>query len=610
MSDISVRKSALVSSYAPGSILDFRTKNSPISCVVNIADQWEDSREIHEPRLERLLKVSGFREPPLETDEHPGSKGVVTYSQFPQWLQCPSCKRIGPLSLWGRISPSSVDRYCTSCSPGKRKSFCVPVRFVVACKAGHLDDFPWHQYVKHKEECSRGTNKIVLRLDSRGSGLGSIFLICDECGEQRSMRDAFRPRGLAESRCRCLGKTPWIPNGGSDHERCEYPLKALQRGSSSIFYSNTKSALSIPPWSEGLLEALGPDLQRLASMKTEELRTRVAIYAEMQSHPVYREMKRNGIGVDQLVNMITLRAEDLEGFTESKLLYEEYSALKTRSSKPLNDHPKGSFVAVYRDVPEFLSGTIAGVCKVKKLREVQALCSFSRIKPTNDPSLVQRVVSNHIRWLPAVENFGEGIFIDLQTDLLEDWEKIPEVIERVERATRPFLEALTEAGRDTTELLPICTPRFLALHTLSHCLIRGVSNLCGYSSASLKERIYSLNPSEDSAVKPPAGILIYTASSDSDGTLGGLASLAEPEQLEVLVVESLKASRWCSSDPLCISRELDTFVLGSLASCHNCTLVPETTCGYFNRFLDRALLFGDHSGKMPGLLSGLMPYFM
>jgi hypothetical protein len=610
MSDISVRKSSLVSSYAPGSILDFRTKNSPISCVVNIADQWEDSREIHEPRLERLLRVSGFREPPLETDEHPGSKGVVTYSQFPQWLQCTSCKRIAPLNLWGRVSLSSVDRFCSSCSPGRKKSFCVPVRFVVACKAGHLDDFPWHQYIKHDESCSRGKNKIVLRLESRGSGLGSIFLICDECGAQRSMRDAFRPNGFAESRCGCWGRTPWVPNARSENYKCEHPLKALQRGSSSLFYSNTKSALSIPPWSDELLEALAPDLQRLTSMSFTELRARVELYAEMQSHSVYRLMRKNGIGVEQLVNMISVRAGDLEGFTEARLLYEEYSALKSRSSKTLNDPPKGSFVAVYRNVPKFLAETIAGVCKVKKLREVQALCSFSRIKPTNDQSLVQRVVSENIRWLPAVENFGEGVFIDLQTNLLEDWERNPAVVERVKRATRPFLEALKEAGRDTTELAPICTPRFLALHTLSHCLIRGVSNLCGYSSASLKERIYSLNPSEDSSVRPPAGILIYTASSDSDGTLGGLASLAEPEQLEVLVVESLKASRWCSSDPLCISRSVDTFLLGSLASCHNCTLVPETTCSYFNRFLDRALLFGDHSGAVPGLLSGLLPYFI
>lgn len=610
MSDISVRKSSLISSYAPGSILDFRTKKSPVSCVVNIADQWEDSREIHEPRLERLLRVSGFREPPLETKDHPGSKGVVNYSQFPQWLQCPRCKRIAPLSLWGRISPSSIDRFCSSCSTGKTKSFCVPVRFVVACNAGHLDDFPWHQYVKHSENCSKGKSKIVLRLDSRGSGLGSIFLICDECGVQRCMRDAFRTNGLLESRCSCWGRMPWDPNSSLLNLKCEYPLKALQRGSSSLFYSNTKSALSIPPWSDELLEVLAPDLPRLTLMSHEKLRATVEIYAETQSHPVSRQMKKMGIETDQLVNMIILRADDLEGLTEAQLLYQEYSALKARSLKPQNDPPKGSFIAVYRDVPPCLVKIVAGVCKVKKLREVQALCSFSRIKPTNDPSLVQRVVSENKRWLPAVENFGEGIFIDLQTDHLEEWETTPAVIERVARATNPFLEALAESGRDIDELLPICTPRFLALHTLSHCLIRGVANLCGYSTASLKERVYSLNPSTDSGVKPPAGILIYTASSDSDGTLGGLASLAEPQQLEVLVLESMKTSRWCSSDPLCLSRELDTFVLGSLASCHNCTLLPETTCSYFNRFLDRGLLFGDYSGKVPGLLRDLLPYLI
>lgn len=610
MSDISVRKSSLISSYAPGSILDFRTKNSPISCVVNIADEWEDSRVIHEPRLESLLGVTGFREPPLETDDHKGGRGIATYSQFPLWLQCPSCKRIGPARLWGRNSLSSVDRYCQRCSPGRKKSFCVPVRFVVACDRGHLDDFPWHRYLKHQDGCSKGDNEIVLRLESTGSGLGSIFLVCDECGQKRSMRDAFRPNGLAESGCGCWGRTPWVPKTTEEGERCEYPLKALQRGSSSLFYSNTKSALSIPPWSDGLLEALAADLPRLTALSVEDLKHTLSILAQTQSHPIYRELNRSGLSVDQLVQMINNKANDLEGFTEAKLLYEEYSALKARSIKTISDPPKGSFIAVNRAVPTILSETIAGVCKVKKLREVQTLCSFSRIKPTSDSSLVQRVVSSGIRWLPAVENFGEGVFLDLQSKLLEEWEQNPAVIQRVKEATRPFLEALSEAGRDVTEIIPICTPRFIALHTLSHCLIRGVSNLCGYSSASLKERIYTLNPSDDASVAPPAGILIYTASSDSDGTLGGLASLAEPEQLEVLITESLKASRWCSSDPLCISRESDTFLLGSLASCHNCTLVPETTCSYFNRFLDRGLLFGDYSGNVPGLLQGFLDHFM
>ncbi len=126
--------------------------------------------------------------------------------------------------------------------------------------------------------------------------------------------------------------------------------------------------------------------------------------------------------------------------------------------------------------------------------------------------------------------------------------------------------------------------RFIALHTLSHLLIRTISLECGYSSASLSERIYS--GTEDDPHR--SGILIYTAVPDAEGTLGGLVSLAEPEQLVRLTRRALADARHCSSDPLCAERLPQApadFLHG--AACHVCLFVSETTCERGNKFLDR-----------------------
>ena len=120
---------------------------------------------------------------------------------------------------------------------------------------------------------------------------------------------------------------------------------------------------------------------------------------------------------------------------------------------------------------------------------------------------------------------------------------------------------------------------------------------CGYETASIRERIYV-----QSSGSRMAGILIYTSSSDAEGTLGGLARQAEPELFEPIFFGALEAIDWCSSDPLCINGITSTSETFNLAACHSCMLVPETSCEMFNRFLDRLLLIGSD-------MSGVKGYF-
>jgi hypothetical protein len=187
------------------------------------------------------------------------------------------------------------------------------------------------------------------------------------------------------------------------------------------------------------------------------------------------------------------------------------------------------------------------------------------------------------RWLPAIEVYGEGIFLSLRERAVREWEMLPRVQRRV--------EALVRRREQGARFLPVPTPRLVMLHTLAHVLIRQLSFECGYSIASLRERIYSAVPGEES--EPMAGVLIYTAAGDSEGTLGGLVREGEPDRLLSTIIRALLAADWCSSDPICRESAGQGPGALNLAACHSCTLLPETSCTLHNRLLDRVLLVGE-----------------
>ena len=87
-----------------------------------------------------------------------------------------------------------------------------------------------------------------------------------------------------------------------------------------------------------------------------------------------------------------------------------------------------------------------------------------------------------------------------------------------------------------------------------------------------------------------AGILIYTAAADSDGTLGGLVELGKPENLERIISLALRRTTICSSDPLCSEHDPGKDRSLHAAACHACVFVAETSCEKGNRYLDRTLL--------------------
>ena len=122
------------------------------------------------------------------------------------------------------------------------------------------------------------------------------------------------------------------------------------------------------------------------------------------------------------------------------------------------------------------------------------------------------------------------------------------------------------------------------LHSFAHLLMMTIALECGYPLSSIRERIYAIPDVE-------YGILLYTGSSDAEGTLGGLVEVGR--RIAATVKSALDHGSLCSNDPICaqhrpeISRERG-FLLG--AACHGCLLVAETSCEQQNDLLDRALV--------------------
>ena len=193
-------------------------------------------------------------------------------------------------------------------------------------------------------------------------------------------------------------------------------------------------------------------------------------------------------------------------------------------------------------------------------------------------------------WLPAVELKGEGIFIRLNKEKVTEWMKRNN--HRYKRMEKRSEEAFIIKEKFSSV--------YVLVHTLAHLFIREISNICGYSAASIKEKIYVDVDFKKEDVKM-CGFLVYVSSSDSDSSLGGLISIAsDPDVIERILDSMLERAGWCSGDPLCISSMQQGYHNLNYAACHDCTLLPETSCEKFNVFLDRASVTGLPDDEMLG----------
>jgi hypothetical protein len=302
-------------------------------------------------------------------------------------------------------------------------------------------------------------------------------------------------------------------------------------------------------------------------------------------------------------------------YTDTVSRAEEYRALCTTT----HDDPQAGYAPHFQNDVRAAEGAIAEwfdlVGAVSRLREVRALAAFSRIEPfpvagerirdaISEGQLAPLSADQNIDWLPAAEIRGEGIFLRFRTDRIEQWlARYPALARRAELLDRTSAAVAARRGyeRDYT-----ITPRLLLVHSFAHAFIRQLSLDCGYSASSIRERLYVSEPF--GGVPPMNGVLVYTGSPDSDGSLGGLVRMADPELLEQVITRTVASTEWCGSDPVCL--ETDPAQAGervSGAACHSCLLVPETACEKFNRELDRTMLVGAHDARWRGYFADIEP---
>ncbi|WP_146068501.1 MULTISPECIES: DUF1998 domain-containing protein [unclassified Arthrobacter] len=562
------RRSQLVSTFGVGSL--FPVENN--SFMVTSIDQWDDKylTPAPEPRLASSLGVGRLLLPPT------GPRAKVPVIRFPQVLSCPRCGRLGSI---GDLKASHEDVLCGLCNS---KAPLTPSRFVVACENGHLDDFPYMYWV-HGAGAEREGHQLSLVSEGRTSSLADMIVVCS-CGKRRSMADAFSPIALKEMKC--TGKRLWLGWNYSEKE-CGKPPRTVQRGASNVWFPAVRSAISIPPYSEFLA--------KVVSMRADTLSHPDALTDAGKFALQGMVNEFNGrFTLDELRSEIKRQFHDADSQEETdddRLREQEFQALITGRA----DQPDTDFVAETMPVPSSYRNWINAVRKVTRLREVRALYGFSRLMPSNQESPDIKLAAlfpedNKQSWLPAVETLGEGVFIALNREQLDKWAATDFAVARKHQLQHNINVAAKQRKQDAPKVEIV---RVL-LHTLAHVMIDQLALDAGYPASSIRERLYS--------GEGAAGILLYTASSDSAGSLGGVAAQAHPERLAQALDEGLRRLEWCSADPVCIESTGAGTDGRNLAACHCCVLIPETSCELFNSYLDRGLLYGTPYTPEEGFL--------
>lgn len=631
-----IRRAQLISPFGVGAMSVLVDGTSVITAGL---DHWfpKDNANlvvadfvVHDWRLEARLNVTEFRLPPdyrtSTGNDQRNARLSVPVLRFPRYAFCMYCKRLKLVPLSRQDVVRCEDPTHTGFKGKAPRMSQVP--FVAICEDGHLDDFPFREWV-HRSRDPKCTG--TLRLFSTGAGgLEGQVVRCgydsknkrDErqgCGASRTLQgitmagrrdDAGGESTLLTQDLAgrsdpyfCTGARPWL------HEMegvCDRPVRAALRAAGNVYFAQVESSIFLP-------QKLGA-----VSASMRELMRRPEVAAAL-------DVVHGFVGADANAGQLRcgVAAELFDSYSDEELLaayHDIYGAWGTGEAEDNESDDLGVWrfpeFKVIRETPAddalrasdpgvhpLLQTRIERVRSVSVLQETRALRGFTRgtdkdLKITEGKALLRRrSLAPDKDWLPAYVVKGEGIYFELDGERLAQWEARGEVQARADRIARRYGQVITDRGGHPRDL----SPRMVMLHTLAHLMINELVFTCGYSSASLRERLYvSREPGREMA-----GVLIYTAAGDSEGTMGGLVRMARRDHLRAVFVAALNDAHWCSTDPVC----MDAGEKGqgpdscNLAACHGCALLPETSCEEFNRFLDRGLVIGTFDDPTLGFFS-------
>jgi len=592
--DGQIRQSQMITTFGPGSMVDLVDR----AVVIGGLEHWgygkngfvslddERLRRSLIPRLKALdsnldLATEGYFRMAPECDDREASSWIgVRALEFPRWFVCHGCRR---LARAADGFENKGGRYRHQCATN-RTSHAVPVRFVAACRHGHLSDFPWVSFAHEKGACDRP--EMYLREGATGD-VARIVAECRNCDNSRPLSQA------TVLPFPCSGDRPWL-GGNAANEKCDQKLELLVRTASDAYFGQVVSALRLPEPDPD------PLTLRLRQKDVWQAVQKVTSVEQLQLLASLQDVVASAIGGASLAKVLTAIERERAGganLADRPLRSAEYRRLLEAPDERAGVlAPEGSQFVAYR-VPDKRAALPKGLARlviVPALREVRVQVSFSRFdsvsanlqgeydfgKYSLKPAALTLPTGNE-KWLPAAEVRGEGVFIELDAASVADWEQRPAVQQRAELLLKAF-----EAEDKGTDFPGV---RFYLLHSLSHLLLTAISLECGYAASSIRERIYCAPADTDGGAM--AGVLLSTGTTGSEGTLGGLVE--EGRRIRHHLREAWNLGRLCSNDPVCASHDpagdIDDRRLEG-AACHGCLYIAECSCERFNRYLDRALV--------------------
>lgn len=621
------RPSSLLYTYGPGAIMDlpqFTIMPAGLDDWDRIWNRRDGIPQIRAPRLREVVgRMLSSRD--VQLRPHPWQPKKISLSSegndlgvparvFPQWLRCTGCDMLGMLSQFDyrNTHPYRTDLACFEhgkCTGrGGDKSrkaarrTAVPARYLLACVNGHLDEFPYELWVHHGKPCVQAQFP-QLKMVDRTAGKGASATIgCASCGMRRPMNEAQGEAGKAKLP-RCRGRHPHLdafePGG------CGSETRLILVGASNLWFPATQSIIVMPESAEEQTGELANQIRVTLGEKLAKYRDNLDMLRDLlEAGKVDVTM----LSDDELAGAVTTASEPPASVEEQQewlrdwdpvdLLVPEWRYLLKDPQGDRHGDEVSGLTLSKRDCHPELRPELTRVLAVEKLRKVNALVGYTRIDDMDRVGdLPQRLApltrTTRPAWTVATEDRGEGIFLQLAEDAVADWEQrvLATDLWRDHRDAhrRNFARRFSDTAKDVEPDTRLRPPRYWLIHTFAHVLIRELAMTCGYSAASLSERLYAW-PRTDTR-DAAAGLLICTTAADSDGTLGGLVQLSEPDRLERVVSAALFRATRCSSDPVCARRtpqDPEDFLHG--AACHCCVMASETSCERANRFLDRRFL--------------------
>lgn len=552
------RPSQIITTFGPGSIIDAKK-----DCVtITDLNLWPDKGlEIKDSRFASYIGVNYFKVPPTGNQFNSEDIPVIP---FPDIHICSKCGNIFSLSenLKKDEYKASYLKFGPSCPIKGCGRSAYPSRFVRVCSNGHMDDFDYSAWVHKGKKCE---GKLKMYSTGYLSSLGDIFVECQLCHQKRSL-SGITNKENNDTQCHCSGYHPFRPTFAP--VKCNSTMQVLQRGASNVYFPVIKSAISIPPYIDPLYTRIEDKKRELESFRT------ISTYLPKTPEEVfYDTFFKDDYSYEEFKNALNNIEKGVKDYISIK--ESEYNAIKNHNN-PINKRSPLIFNAEEDPVPDILKPYFSHIIRINRLREIMCLKGFTRLDAP-DPEAEQQINIVELQkkdWLPAIEVHGEGIFIEFDKNKINEWLNNTSVKKLDIIVKKAFTEYYLSRNWTVTN------PRgalYMLMHTFSHLLIKEMGDKSGYSTASIKERIYCSDTMQ--------GILIYTGSSDKEGSLGGLVELGKPNKILDIIKSAFEKALICTNDPECMYSALDKNL--NISACHACCMIAETACENGNRLLNR-----------------------